>query len=219
MSEVTDPARGGGGEHIRVVLFDIGGVLARFSGLTVLQEITGIPSELEVAGRWLASPWVRRFESGACTEQEFAAGLVAEWDLPFSPAQLLEAFPTWLDPPFAGARELVAETRAHAEVGCLSNTNVLAWRTVISDWPVTALFQHRFLSFELGAVKPDRVIYEQVIERLATEPASILFLDDSPLNVEGAIAVGLRAEQAVGVEQARAALARHGLLDLGFDRG
>lgn len=71
------PAVTAGGD-IDLVLFDIGGVLADFAGLAVIAELTGT-TELEVAARWLMSPWVRRFEAGECSEQEFATGVVAEW--------------------------------------------------------------------------------------------------------------------------------------------
>jgi FMN phosphatase YigB (HAD superfamily) len=200
------------GERIEIVLFDIGGVLARFAGLEVLRELTGSASELEVSARWLMSPWVRRFESGGCTDEEFSAGIVEEWELPYTGAEFLQIFPTWLDPPFEGGEQLLADTSGRVGVGCLSNTNSLQWRGMISHWPHARYFEHRFLSFELGAVKPDAAIYERVIERLPVPPDRVLFLDDVALNVEGARAAGLRSEQAVGVGGAGAALEGYGLL-------
>jgi len=197
---------------IEVVLFDIGGVLAEWTGLPVMRELTGAASDLEVAGRWLMSPWVRRFESGNCSEQEFAEGVIAEWGFPFTPDEFLEKFLSWLDNPFAGAEQMVRETRTHATVGCLSNTNSLAWREIISHWPLTALFEHRFVSFELGAVKPDRELFGLVSAQLPVPPDRVLFLDDNAINVEAALASGLCAEQARGVTEARAVLARHALL-------
>ncbi|MDE3130304.1 MAG: HAD-IA family hydrolase [Acidobacteriota bacterium] len=200
------------GEAIAIVLFDIGGVLARFSGLEVLRELTGSASEAEVAARWLASPWVRLFESGGCTDEQFAAGVVTEWELPYSGPEFLAIFPTWLGEPFDGAEQMLRETSARAGVGCLSNTNALQWRGKISRWPLAAYFAHRFLSFELQAVKPDAVIYQRVIARLPVTADRVLFLDDNLPNVEGARDAGLRAEHAVGVSGARAMLERHGLI-------
>jgi len=200
------------GQAIEVVLFDIGGVLAEWTGLPVMRELTGAASDLDVASRWLMSPWVRRFESGGCSEQEFAEGVVAEWKFPFTPDEFLERFLSWLDDPFAGAEQMICETKGHAIVGCLSNTNALAWREIISRWPLTALFEHRFLSFELGAVKPDREIFGLVAEQLPVPPGGVLFLDDNAINVEAALAAGLRAEQARGVAEARAVLTRYALL-------
>lgn len=213
MSDLRDARpSSGAGEQIEIVLFDIGGVLARFAGIEILRELTGIESERDVATRWLMSPWVRRFESGGCTDEEFAAGVVTEWELPYTGAEFLEVFPTWLDDPFDGAERMVRETSERVGVGCLSNTNSLQWRAMISHWPISAYFEHRFLSFELGAVKPDAAIYELVIKRLPVPPQNVLFLDDNPLNVEGARAAGLQAEQTEGVAAAREALARHRVL-------
>jgi putative hydrolase of the HAD superfamily len=202
------------GEQIEIVLFDIGGVLARFAGLEVLRELTGSESELDVSARWLMSPIVRSFESGGCTNEEFAAGVVAEWNLPYTPPQFLEIFPTWLDDPFDGAEQMIRETSARVGVGCLSNTNALAWDGMVSGWSLSALFEerYRFLSFELGAVKPDPEIYALVTERLPVAPEHVLFLDDNPRNVEAAHAAGLRAEQALAVEGAREVLTRYSLL-------
>lgn len=210
---VAHPSPQAGGQ-IEVVLFDIGGVLVRFSGLEVLRELTGGDSELDVAARWLMSPTVRSYESGGCTDEQFAQGVVEEWGLPYTAAEFLEIFPTWLDDPFDGSEQMIRQTSARAAVGCLSNTNALAWRSIISHWPLSALFEdrYRFLSFELGAVKPDLEIYERVIERLPVPPAHVLFLDDNPLNVEAAHRAGLRAEQAIAVDGAREVLASYGLL-------
>jgi len=200
------------GEQIEIVLFDIGGVLARFSGISVLRELTGAASETEVARRWLMSPSVRRFESGACTDHEFAAGMVAEWELPYSAEEFLAIFPTWLEDPFDGAEQMIRDASARVGVGCLSNTNSLQWRGTISQWPLSRYFEYRFLSFELGAVKPDPEIYELAIARLPAPPENVLFLDDNPPNVAHAQAIGLRAEQVGGVAQARAVLERYGVL-------
>jgi HAD superfamily hydrolase (TIGR01509 family) len=73
------------------------------------------------------------------------------------------------------------------------------------------LFDHRFLSHELGLVKPDREIFEHVLARLGCPADRVLFLDDNLINVEGARAAGLHAERARGLAEVRSALARHGL--------
>jgi HAD superfamily hydrolase (TIGR01509 family) len=196
---------------VEVVLFDIGGVLAPFKGLASLRRLTG-GSEQDAATQWLLSPTVRRFESGAIGEQEFASGVVREWRFGLSPAQFLEQFAGWLGEPYPGAEQLVRETAGRLRVGCLSNTNLLQWREQISHWPLSGLFAERLLSFELGAVKPDREIFERVLARLALPGTAVLLLDDNPLNVQGARAAGLRAEQALEPAGARAALARLGIV-------
>lgn len=138
-------------ERVDLVLFDLGGVLIEVAGVRAMLELTGIESEEGLWRRWLACRWVRRFESGGCSAAEFAAGVVADWQLELSPAAFLEAFQDWPTGPLPGAAELVAQTRASVATGCFSNTNALHWYGHIAAWPLAGLFDHRFLSFELGS--------------------------------------------------------------------
>ena len=71
--------------------------------------------------------------------------------------------------------------------------------------------RHRFLSRALGLVKPDRARSDHVLTRLGCAASSVAFLDDKPIHVAGARSAGLRAERVRVVDQARAALAHHGL--------
>jgi putative hydrolase of the HAD superfamily len=54
-------------------------------------------------------------------------------------------------------------------------------------------FDHVTFSYELQKVKPQPEIYLDAIQGLGVEPSQALFLDDRPDNVEGALAVGMRA--------------------------
>jgi HAD superfamily hydrolase (TIGR01509 family) len=94
----------------------------------------------------------------------------------------------------------------------LSNTNEIHWNEQIDAPVLHALFETRFLSHEIGLVKPDREIFDHVVEGLDCEPGEILFLDDNQLNVDGARAAGLNAHRVVGVEAARSVLGEHGTL-------
>lgn len=49
------------------------------------------------------------------------------------------------------------------------------------------------ISSEVGFVKPDPRIYQVALERLGVEPVDCLFVDDSQINVDGALQLGLQA--------------------------
>lgn len=199
-------------EPVDLVLFDLGGVLIELHGVGAMLELTGIKSEEELWRRWLTCRWVRCFESGGCSEAEFAAGVVADWQLELGAAAFLEAFRDWPAGPLPGAAELVAQTRASVATGCFSNTNALHWHDHISGWPLTGLFDHRFLSFEMGRLKPDVAAFAHVAELLEVPAARVLFLDDNPVNVAGAAAAGFQAIRATGVEEARQRLVEAGVI-------
>jgi putative hydrolase of the HAD superfamily len=199
-------------ESIELVLFDLGGVLIEVAGVRAMLELTGIESEEELWRRWLACRWVRRFESGGCFDTEFAAGVVADWRLELSAAAFLEAFRDWPTEPLPGAAELIAQTRANVATGCFSNTNALHWHGHIAAWPMASLFDHRFLSFELGLLKPDVAAFAKVADLLEVPAGRVLFLDDNAVNVAGAAAAGFQAVRAAGVAEARQRLAEAAVL-------
>ena len=87
-------------------------------------------------------------------------------------------------------------------VGCLSNTNALHWDHHFARWPLLDGFDYRFLSFELGLLKPDRELFDRVAELLPYPAERILFLDDNTLNVDGATAAGFTAVHVRGVAEA-----------------
>jgi len=198
--------------RIEFVLFDLGGVLIEPGGVGPMRELSGIGTDEELWARWLSCRWVRRFEAGLCSPDEFAAGVVADWDLELGPDAFLEEFGGWANDPYPGALELVAAVRDDVGVGCLSNTNAIQWHANYEATPITEAFSLRFLSFELGLVKPDREIFETVATRLPVPPDRVLFLDDNAANVTGAEASGLVARHVRGVDEARRALDAEGII-------
>ena len=197
---------------IDAVIFDLGGVLASFGGVGPMRDLAGVDSDDEVWRRWLTCRWVRRFERGACSPEDFAAGVVSDWALPITPEAFLDGFRTWLAGPFPGAEDLVRAVRKRVPVGCLSNTNSVHWDKSVSQWALVDLFDFRFLSFQLGLLKPDREVFDYVTRAVDTEPERLLVLDDNPLNVEGARSAGFQAAQVRGIEEAKKALVEAGVL-------
>jgi putative hydrolase of the HAD superfamily len=197
---------------VDIVLFDLGGVLIELGGVAALQVMAGIAEDEAVWEKWLTSPWVRRFEAGRCSAVEFSSGVVSEWDLDVTPEQFLEIFRDWPIGPLPGSAELLADVQRQVPVGCLSNTNTLHWEHQFARWPILAVFDHRFLSFDLGLVKPDRSVFKAVADRLQMRPDGVLFLDDNALNVDAARSFGFRSERVRGVGEARQALLDAGVL-------
>jgi glucose-1-phosphatase len=194
----------------RVVLFDLGGVLVRLGGVAALQDLAGMVDETEVWTRWLACEWVRRFERGGCSASDFATGVVTDWRLPISADDFLERFREWPAGLYEGALELIESVRHQAPVGCLSNTNGLHW-DVMQEWGLASAFDHVFLSYRMGLVKPDREVFEQVARALGVAAAQVIFLDDNAINVDQAAITGFDASQVRGIDDARQAL-----MDRGF---
>lgn len=197
---------------IELVLFDLGGVLIQPGGVASMRALSGIETDEALWTRWLACRWVQRFEAGRCSPEEFAGGVVADWELDVEPAAFLEAFGGWPEPPFDGALELVEAVQATVPAGFLSNMNAFQWTANYEGIPLTDAFALRFLSFELGLVKPDAAIFEAVAARLPAPRDRVLFLDDNAINVDAGAAAGFAARHVRGVQAAREALVETGVL-------
>jgi HAD superfamily hydrolase (TIGR01509 family) len=198
---------------IRVVLFDFGGVLVDITGPASLTRwLGGRLTPEQLWPMWLGSSVVREFEAGRVEPDVFADRLIADLGLPVDRREFLADFAQWPRALYAGAAELLGRIRAPYLRASLSNTNVVHWPRLVETLKLGALFDHHFPSHLTGKLKPDAEVFTHVAAALGCEPAAILFLDDQPLNVEGARAAGLGARRVGGVAEAESALVAAGVL-------
>ena len=198
---------------IRVVLFDLGGVLVELSGVSALLGwMNSKLSPEELFAMWLRSPAGRAFERGHTTSEEFAKHLVKEIALPITAQQFLDDFTGWPRGLLPGALELVQRVAPSYIRATLSNTNMLHWSRLMDEMKLAGAFDHHFASHLTGKIKPDEDAFQQVVDELECDPCAILFLDDNRLNVEAAAEIGIRAVQVKGVEGAERTLLEAGVI-------
>jgi HAD superfamily hydrolase (TIGR01509 family) len=203
----------GGPARIDAILFDLGGVLIELAGVEQMlawcPSLSGID---ELWRRWLLSSAVRRYEAGGATRAEFAAEIIAEFDLPVGSDAFLEAFATWPRTLFPGATALLAELAPRYRLASVSNTNEVHWERFRREWSLDTHFHDNFPSHQIGKLKPDAEYFGHVIDALGVPAQRVLFVDDNALNVEAAQRLGLVARRVAGVAGARGALGELGLL-------
>jgi len=202
-----------GGNRVRAVLFDVGGVLVQLNGVPTMMRWLGEGVSTEEMWRmWLTSPVVRAFESGRIPAEEFADRIIMEMNLPVGREELMTEFAQWTLGLYPGALELVDSVPRHYVRATLCNTNALHWPRLMTDLRLEQAFDRHFASHLMGKLKPDDETFTHVIGALECEPGEIVFIDDNLLNVEGAKRAGIRAFQVRGVEEARRALMEAGVL-------
>lgn len=196
---------------VRAVVFDIGGVLVEFRGVSALAGwIQPSPTPTELWRAWLSSPVVRAFETGGLEPGPFATSLTAEMQLTATPEEFLTSFAGWPSGAFPGAADLLRRIPAGVTRATLSNSNVVHWPRFISEMGLHDLFDRHFPSHETGKIKPDADAFEHVLRMLGCDPSAVLFLDDQPANVGAAISCGLRSVCVTGIAEAE-----HALIDAG----
>jgi HAD superfamily hydrolase (TIGR01509 family) len=193
---------------IRVVLFDLGGVIVDLSGLDRFLYRHGLVAA-DFWPKWLALGAGNDFERGHTSPDEFARAFLDDFQLDLSSEQFLAEFAEWPSGLLPGALELLGELDGLDRVitATLSNTNPVHWSSSFTQQTLLGLFDRHFPSFELGLAKPSTAIFERVAQLLDIEPTEVAFVDDNEVNVEAARTVGLAAFHARGPIEARAALA------------
>jgi putative hydrolase of the HAD superfamily len=200
--------------EIRVLLFDVGGVLVQLGGVTVILEWLGNRmSAEELWRRWLQSAAVRQFETGQIDAWTFAAGVIAEFELPVGPRQFLDSFVGWPTGLYPGTLEMLECIPRRYQRALLSNSNALHWPRVLDEMGLGPAFDNHFVSHLTGRIKPDPAAFEHVLATLGCSAEQVLFLDDIALNVDAARTLGMNAVQVQGLTETRQALIRIGILD------
>jgi putative hydrolase of the HAD superfamily len=174
------------------IFFDLGRVLVHFDHMRGCQQVsavTGIPAEalwkmffddlVEIeyeAGQHSTADILARLRSMATRKFDDGAIWRAAGDI-FSAVE--------------GMHELVRQVKAQVpHVGLISNTNEIHWHYVRENFPVAAEFENIVLSYEVQAIKPDRMIFDHAVRGVDAPPERILFIDDLSDNIAGATALG-----------------------------
>jgi len=199
------------GKH-SIILFDLGGVLLHLADTGSNFGVEG--EERQFHRSWLLSPSVREFERGAISAEEFARRIVPELHLPYEWPEFLQRFDRWPEKLYPGVTQLLAQVGEYRRVALLSNTNAIHWGRRDIAGVLEPFFDHTFLSFRTGLLKPDSDAFLQVSRHYDCRPDDILFLDDNPLNIDAANAVGIRAYLARGMQDVRNVLASNGIYPL-----
>ncbi|SEF28735.1 putative hydrolase of the HAD superfamily [Amycolatopsis pretoriensis] len=186
------------------IVFDYGDVLSKPSlARPEMAALLGAPlPEFEKAYWDLRIP----FDAG-CTPLEYWQSVGDELGVAVDEAMSAELtridVAGWghLEPSSAALLDALAG--AGANLALLSNAPVVfgEWARA-QEW--ASHFRVMVFSGDVRCVKPDAKIFRLLLDELGAEPADCLFFDDRPSNVDGARAVGLKAEVWNGADAARA---------------
>jgi FMN phosphatase YigB (HAD superfamily) len=182
------------------IVFDLGNVLlpidldktyvafASFSSLYTAAEI----KQITLA----ESLWVP-YESGLLSDVEFENLLINRFQLVCNTDQFRSAFNALLLPIDEALVKYIRELGLIFPLYLLSNTSSLHSKLFLNlaypNYHLFEVFKQVHLSFEMGMVKPNTMIYKQLIDVNQLHDHQIVFFDDNLLNVEAAGKLGWQA--------------------------
>jgi len=184
---------------IRNIIFDLGGVLLNIDPQKTIEAFGRLGMEQLVGYKGLTYDHeiFYRMEQGKITPEEFRNGVrkllpgeVADDQIDAAWTAMLLDFPSI-------RVKLMQALRNHFTIYLFSNTNAIHVAKYHSDFrnqhgfEVSSLFEKDFYSNEIGYRKPSPEAFHEIIKLSGIKPDESLFIDDSLLNVEAAIACGL----------------------------
>src|SRR5262249_11759958 len=106
---------------------------------------------------------------------------------------------------------LLQSLKTQVPLYLLSNTNEVHYEWLQENYDVARHFEELILSYKVGCCKPDRSIYEHVLQLSRLSAEDCLFVDDLQANIDAALKVGMKAIRFSGVEPLKGDLRSYGL--------
>ena len=184
----------------KAVLFDLGGVLIDiyYYATELAFESLGVSDFKERYSQLAQNELFNRFECGEISPQHFVNLLLPYTQSGTTPNQVVAAWNAMLGAFPTEKLKLIEHLEKTTPLFMLSNTNELHWIEVerawrkVSDEPLQHFFKKIYLSHEIGQRKQHPETFEWVCQQMGFEPAEVLFIDDTPQHIEGAIKAGLQ---------------------------
>jgi len=186
----------------KALLFDLGNVLLpidlsltyhAFSQLSISFDSQKIQDKIVNEGLWLG------YEAGLLNDHEFRIHLSNQLDLNCSDEEFDQAFSALLLPFPTNIYSFLENLTSNFDLYLLSNTSVIHSRIFLNNQlgpqgeNLFELFKKTHFSFEMGLVKPNPLIYQQVLMENNLNTDQLVFFDDNFANIESAISLGIES--------------------------
>ena len=200
---------------VSAVVFDVGGVLIGIDAAEIARQwarITGADPAAVLAA-FQADRAYQRLERGEMSVEEYYRHAVSLIGRPMTYAQFDAAWNSLYRGALPGIEGLLDDLAGRVRLVALTNTNAshaAVWLKLYAG--LMRPFERIFLSYEMGARKPEPACFRQVLDYLGLRPEEVVFIDDVAENVEAARQLGLHGIVAQSAGQIRAELARLGVV-------
>ncbi len=184
----------------RLLLFDLGNVLVKFEPDRFSRALGLDPNSSQYHYESSVRDLTNRFESGKCSTDEYFASLRAYLHNKFNDSLLRKAFLSVLTDPIPGMEDLIRRATERLPAAVVSNTNEYHFSSVLPRIHALDFLPRRYLSYQLGVIKPLPEFYERVKRGESAEPEEMLFIDDVEKNIDAAKKAGMSGHLFRGAE-------------------
>jgi len=198
---------------IEALLFDLGKVIINFNFDLVMERFAerSSLSTAELRNVIWDGDWIRRYETGEISSREYHAYLCKAAGLQMDLDEFHASWSAMFLPDLIIPEELLAILKERYPLILVSNTNESHAAYIAANYGVFRHFDHKIFSHEVGAMKPDRRMYEAAIAAAGKPPEALFFTDDREENVDAARRFGIRAHRFTALPALLDAFQQHGV--------
>ncbi|MBR6514974.1 MAG: HAD family phosphatase [Clostridia bacterium] len=178
-------------------IFDLGHVLTPFEAYDLTRVYVKDESKVALVAETVFDRlYWDRLDAGTIEDDEVTDGFLSRLPKDLHQAAL-DAYNNWIInlKPMPGMCELVRELKAKGgRIFLLSNTSVNLYNNYHrSPWmkELFVLFDGLVVSGVIKKTKPNKEIYQYVLDTYGLEASETVFIDDNQKNIEGCRAVGI----------------------------
>jgi putative hydrolase of the HAD superfamily len=181
---------------IKTVYFDLGNVLLFFSLPKMFAQMatcTGM-SPSAVQGLLYGTELRELYEKGLIDTEQLYRTFLKHAPHPFSLHEFMAAFSNIFTPNTDLWPVIESLKNQGIRLVILSNTSECHFNYAYSHYPILHQFDHKILSYEVGAWKPDPSIFTHALKHSQCAPEECFYTDDIPEFIAGAKKAGLHGE-------------------------
>jgi HAD superfamily hydrolase (TIGR01509 family) len=188
-------------KNIRHIILDFGGVIINIDYKKTEEAFVklGITDFAELYSQKEQTELFNQLETGKIGRAEFVAAIKKLTKKEISEQQIIDAWDAMLlDIPLRRL-QILQQLQLHFDLFLLSNTNEIheeAFNKMLKSLcgfnSMGVFFDKVYFSHRLGMRKPDKEIFQFILDETGINPEKTLFVDDSPQHIETAKTLGIQ---------------------------
>ncbi|MBQ0086052.1 MAG: HAD family phosphatase [Prevotella sp.] len=180
---------------IKNIVFDFGGVLVGLDKGASVRAFKDFGADViaKYIDDYRSEDLFNDLELGKITMEDFCDEARRQCDKQLADEDIKNAWLLLLTGVAQKKLDKILSLKKKYRILLLSNTNAFHWEYSVNNYfkDTKTYFEKCYLSFELGLAKPDRRMFEFMIEDSEIVPEETIFIDDSEKNRNAAIALGI----------------------------
>lgn len=180
---------------IKNFIFDFGNVLTKYDWGSFAVELSGDESMRELMPKLIFSTklW-RKYDAGLISEDDLISQFKEQTDSKYH--ALIEEMIKTFDTDFEQYDEMVPVLKRLKDCGAntflLSNFPAKKYEQVAAKCPILDYVDNKVVSAYIHLTKPDKDIFEYLLNKYSLDAKECIFVDDHQPNVETAMSLGMQ---------------------------